>query len=281
MSLEYANIPALIPVLVMLTGDERWLRGALRPGAPEGPGRQPDGGLPPEIQAEIRAAAAEAISPARCGCRAPVAPRSSVRMLERRDGGGGAARVRADDRRRARAGRPPTAGARDGPRGLPRDRRRRRRVGAGDVDPARRGRHPVRRRSSATTTVGGTWLENRYPGAGVDTPSHLYSFSFAPQRLVACTSRCATSCTPTSRTSPTASACASIRFGTEVRRAALRRGRAGVGGARPTADETLRANVVITAVGVFNTPEVPGDPGPATRSPGPSSTPRAGPRTST
>jgi 4-hydroxyacetophenone monooxygenase len=27
--------------------------------------------------------------------------------------------------------------------------------------------------------VGGTWLENTYPGCGVDTPSHLYSFSFA------------------------------------------------------------------------------------------------------
>src|SRR3546814_2677641 len=26
--------------------------------------------------------------------------------------------------------------------------------------------------------VGGTWLENRYPGAGVDTPSYLYSLSF-------------------------------------------------------------------------------------------------------
>ena len=30
--------------------------------------------------------------------------------------------------------------------------------------------------------VGGTWLENAYPGAGVDTPSHLYSYSFAPRR---------------------------------------------------------------------------------------------------
>lgn len=26
--------------------------------------------------------------------------------------------------------------------------------------------------------VGGTWYENRYPGVGVDTPSHFYSFSF-------------------------------------------------------------------------------------------------------
>ena len=29
------------------------------------------------------------------------------------------------------------------------------------------------------STVGGVWLENRYPGAGVDTPNHLYSYSFA------------------------------------------------------------------------------------------------------
>ncbi len=27
--------------------------------------------------------------------------------------------------------------------------------------------------------IGGTWWENRYPGVGVDTPSHFYSFSFA------------------------------------------------------------------------------------------------------
>jgi 4-hydroxyacetophenone monooxygenase len=29
--------------------------------------------------------------------------------------------------------------------------------------------------------IGGTWLENDYPGAGVDTPSHLYSYSFDPR----------------------------------------------------------------------------------------------------
>jgi len=26
--------------------------------------------------------------------------------------------------------------------------------------------------------VGGTWWENLYPGVGVDTPSHFYSYSF-------------------------------------------------------------------------------------------------------
>src|ERR1044071_6294262 len=28
--------------------------------------------------------------------------------------------------------------------------------------------------------VGGTWRDNTYPGAACDIPSHLYSFSFAP-----------------------------------------------------------------------------------------------------
>src|SRR5471030_3140747 len=28
--------------------------------------------------------------------------------------------------------------------------------------------------------VGGTWYENTYPGCGVDTPNHFYSFAFVP-----------------------------------------------------------------------------------------------------
>ncbi len=31
--------------------------------------------------------------------------------------------------------------------------------------------------------VGGVWIENKYPGCGVDTPNHLYSYSFAPNAL--------------------------------------------------------------------------------------------------
>ena len=30
------------------------------------------------------------------------------------------------------------------------------------------------------TAVGGTWRDNTYPGCACDIPSHLYSFSFAP-----------------------------------------------------------------------------------------------------
>ena len=29
-------------------------------------------------------------------------------------------------------------------------------------------------------SVAGTWRDNRYPGCACDVPSHLYSFSFAP-----------------------------------------------------------------------------------------------------
>ncbi|MDQ3831754.1 MAG: NAD(P)/FAD-dependent oxidoreductase, partial [Candidatus Tectomicrobia bacterium] len=31
-----------------------------------------------------------------------------------------------------------------------------------------------------SATLGGIWRDNRYPGAGVDTPNHLYSYTFAP-----------------------------------------------------------------------------------------------------
>src|SRR3954464_11901973 len=31
-------------------------------------------------------------------------------------------------------------------------------------------------------SLGGTWRDNSYPGAAVDVPSHLYSFSFAPKK---------------------------------------------------------------------------------------------------
>lgn len=27
--------------------------------------------------------------------------------------------------------------------------------------------------------IGGTWLENRYPGCACDVPSHAYTFNFA------------------------------------------------------------------------------------------------------
>jgi 4-hydroxyacetophenone monooxygenase len=107
---------------------------------------------------------------------------------------------------------------------------------------------------------GGNWFQTTYPGAGVDTPSHLYSFSFAKndwakhfelrddlQRYF-------------ERVLTDIGALARVRFGTEVLSATYResdkrwevrvRSQAG-------REETLVADVVISAVGVLNKKRMP------------------------
>jgi 4-hydroxyacetophenone monooxygenase len=106
------------------------------------------------------------------------------------------------------------------------------------------------------STVGGTWLENRYPGAGVDTPSALYSFSFAQQdwsyyfalrdELHGYLEQVADDFGVRPR----------IRFGCPVEGAAYDED-AQEWEVRLEGGETLRANVLITAVGGFNKPKWP------------------------
>lgn len=58
-------------------------------------------------------------------------------------------------------------------------------------------------------SVGGTWRDNSYPGCACDVPSHLYSFSFAPNPDWPRTfSGQLLPSAPTWSTSPTPSACA-------------------------------------------------------------------------
>jgi 4-hydroxyacetophenone monooxygenase len=112
--------------------------------------------------------------------------------------------------------------------------------------------------------VGGTWLENTYPGCRVDSPNHNYSYSFAPndwpqhfspQRVLRdYFSRCATEYGIRDH----------VRFETEVEEAAYDDGakrwtlrlRSGDG-----RRETVTANVVISAVGQLNRPRFPDIPG--------------------
>jgi 4-hydroxyacetophenone monooxygenase len=113
--------------------------------------------------------------------------------------------------------------------------------------------------------VGGTWLENAYPGCRVDVANHFYSYSFAPnhdwpeffsqqRELHAYFERCATDYGVRDH----------IRFGTEVVRARWDEATAcwelllrGAGGET----DTLTVNAVISAVGALNRPKLPDIPG--------------------
>jgi 4-hydroxyacetophenone monooxygenase len=57
--------------------------------------------------------------------------------------------------------------------------------------------------------VGGTWYENIYPGCGVDTPNHFYSYTFEPNHDWSHDFASATSSGAISSASPTNSICAS------------------------------------------------------------------------
>lgn len=113
--------------------------------------------------------------------------------------------------------------------------------------------------------VGGTWLENTYPGCGVDTPSHLYSFSFAPDsewsRYFAKRDEVFAYL---SRLADTYGLRDFIRFRTEVTSAvydeAAARWRVLVR-TPDGSDERLDAHVLISAVGMVNRASIPPLPG--------------------
>jgi 4-hydroxyacetophenone monooxygenase len=182
-SLAVANVPTLLLVLAQLTGEGRWLQPPYLPSRIRGIDDNDSGGLPEARQAEIRSAAFDAIRAWRDG--EPVAhPEPTrhelVRMLQASVG-----EPVADEYAPLIAAALGLAhvvsSERIGP--AARDWLDVAIVGAGLSGicaavalQAAGVRFTVFDRASG---IGGTWLVNRYPGVGVDTPSHLYSFSFA------------------------------------------------------------------------------------------------------
>ena len=107
--------------------------------------------------------------------------------------------------------------------------------------------------------VGGTWRENTYPGIACDVPSHLYSYSFAPNPDW------------THRYSPGLEIQAyfervardrgiesSIRFGEEITRCEFIEGRWRLETSRGHRDEV---DFVIAATGALHHPHIPEIPG--------------------
>ncbi len=108
--------------------------------------------------------------------------------------------------------------------------------------------------------VGGTWLENRYPGCRVDVPNHFYSYSFAQKAdwpyhfsprdvLLDYFRSCAETFSVTER----------IRFGTEVTSAAFDEERClwSLDVVGPEGAGTVEAEVVVFATGQLNRPHLP------------------------
>jgi cation diffusion facilitator CzcD-associated flavoprotein CzcO len=108
--------------------------------------------------------------------------------------------------------------------------------------------------------VGGTWRENTYPGCACDVPSHLYSYSFAPNpdwsrafspqpEIWAYLRRCARRFGVTPH----------IRFGTELREAAWDASRRVW--RLSTSRGPLTADVLVAAAGPLHHPSIPKLPG--------------------
>ena len=262
-----ANVPTLLMVLVQMTGEQKWLDDPYRPSRGRGMSDNDTGGLDRAVQEEIRAAALEAIIAWHEG-RPLAIPRPTARQLirmlsvsmgepvpmEYADMMTHELGLDAEDVDEPAPSPPPGFTALI--------------IGAGAsgvcaaINLARAGiPYTILERHE---DIGGVWLENRYPGCGVDTPSHLYSFSFARNdwsryfagrdELLRYFQKVATDFGVRPH----------VRFGTEVLGATWdderhlwqvevsdREGRR----------ETLEASLVISAVGAFNKPRMPDIPG--------------------
>ena len=110
--------------------------------------------------------------------------------------------------------------------------------------------------------VGGTWRDNTYPGCACDVPSHLYSFSFAPNPAWSrsFSRQPEIRALPRRRHRPATRLRRHIRFGTEVTEARWDAG-AARWRLRHIARATLTADVLVSAAGPLSAPSLPDIPG--------------------
>lgn len=174
-----ANVPTLLMVLVQLTGDLRWLEPPYRPTRPRGLDDNPTGGLSERDQAVVREAAVRAILRWNEGTP-PALPRPDDPLLQRM--------------MQVSVGEPvpPEYGLLLMDELTPRTSEPQPEMSGLSVAVIGAGVSgllaAVRLREAGISCtvferddgIGGTWYHNGYPGAGVDTPSYIYSFSFFP-----------------------------------------------------------------------------------------------------
>lgn len=184
--IEQAELPALLVALAQVTGDYSLLREALRPPLKAAPtGAEPQGGMPQEMQVRAKAATLEALKRYRdAGCPTPRKP-TNKEMCELLAYIAGEA---AEEYLPLAVHELNVMGDVSAPDWT-----------KDELDPARdlkvaivgaglSGLVMAHRLVQAGVSVvvfeknaevGGTWLENRYPGCRLDTSNFAYSFAFA------------------------------------------------------------------------------------------------------
>ena len=258
-----ANIPTLLLVLVHLTGDRHWIEPPYQPTRSQGLGDNDTGGLPDHLQAEIRENALAAINGWRSGI--PVAlsdpgDEMLVEMLRISIGDDVPAEYSIMIREQLGIKQSTTPLERsDPPPGF-----RAIIIGAGmsgicaAVRLAEAGvPYVILERDHG---VGGTWRQNRYPGCGVDTPNHLYSYSFAKNDWTKYFALRDELHDYLVKVAHDFNVTPHIRFGTTVESAEYDADTRTWSVAATGADGSEQhhtANVVITAVGAFNKPKMP------------------------
>jgi len=183
-ALPQADLRVLQMVLVHMTGDLGWLEAPFLPRRDVSLIPGPDAGLPPGIAARLRAAARDILSVP----TAPALPDPDTALLRRMMSvslGEEVSPEYAPMVREEMAITPRLPAWRDG---HPPPRRADFPVliiGAGicgiSLGAALRALDIPFTIVEARDGPGGTWRVNRYPGCGVDTPNHAYSFSFGPR----------------------------------------------------------------------------------------------------
>lgn len=265
--LQEAELPAVVPALAALTGNLSLLDDDLRvdPVALA----LPQGGLSESQQERVRSLAVEVLGAYRdAGCPAPppLPDEQMLQIMEFAVGGGDMSEylplleeelsVRGEDRRAPGWKATDVAGGRPFRVAI---------IGAGMS-----GILVAHRLAQVgipfvilekNDDVGGTWLENRYPGCRVDNPSHNYSYSFAQRHdwpfhfsdqkvLLDYFRRCAEAF----------GVLPHIHFGVEVRSARWDDGEGRwrlVTVDREGAEQTVEADAVVSAVGQLNRPLYP------------------------
>ena len=257
---DEANIPALLMVLVQLTGDRRYLESPYAPRRGKGLDDNDSGGLTEDVQVQIRNAAWHAISAWLDG-REPALPRPAnaelaamlaVAMAEAvptEYGDVVAATMHldpvAEPERPARPLRAIIIGA-----GI-----------SGMVAAVRLREMGIEHvLFEKNTEFGGTWWENRYPGCGVDTPNLTYTFSFRPNDWSAFFPLRDEIENYLLETARETGLYDRVRFGTKVERAEwlADTNQWEVTVRAPDGSRQVHhADIVMSAVGILNIPEVP------------------------